>query len=136
VAPKISVQVSPVEFVFTKGADSRTFPTAVYVAPGSKGPLFLGPDERSVGSSAAVRVNLFSGEPCPILPAESGRMWALEHYLAFAIREVIGKNIMVRPVITIAGVGKLSSLLSGYETSILTSGFIAAGALKVEFHEE
>ena len=132
-APKISVHVGRDAFRFTQGSASLSLATVLWVEPISAGLRIVSVGEAPVGASGVVRVGLFDGEACSVLPLEQGRMWALEAFLREAFYRLARTRIRMRPAVSITGVDTLDPCLGGYQAAILIHAFIAAGAQQVTF---
>ncbi|MFZ5902700.1 MAG: hypothetical protein ACOYZ8_04015 [Chloroflexota bacterium] len=128
--PIFEIDVSPDIFIFKLTNKQLALRTMVSYEYGKR--LTMKSIGEGVVGSNIVTVGLFNPTDFTTPPVE--KLWLLSEFVSYGIGKLVRKkNIVFRPHVIYKGDNKLSSLLCGYQRSLLRAAAIEGGARKVDF---
>ena len=128
---KVTVDVSPEEFVFSNRHGTIALDTYLYLKQNNKEDYSVLAISEHVQEPSCVRVDLFG--PKSMLPDKVLRSSCLEAFLRFGFAKLLKQKMMLRPSVTFRGANSLTDITFDQQRKILTDAAKNAGAYTVEF---
>jgi len=128
---KITVDVSPEEFVFSNRHGTVALDTYLYLKPNTREDYSVLAISEHVDEPSCVKVDLFG--PKSMLPDKVLRSRCLEAFLRFGFAKLLNQKMMLRPTVTFRGANSLTDVTGGQQRKVLSDAAKNAGAYTVEF---
>ncbi len=129
-APKIYVDARRDVFTFQCGSKFLQLSTCLHVSAAGPEPRVL-----AVGDHAALpnatRIDLFADDSH--MPPNVEPLDVLCSFLAFALKNLMSKSAMIRPVFVFRNAQEFEGYFHGYQKTIFSLAGVSAGAMTVRF---
>ena len=123
-APKIFIDVNPNYFVFQLNEKHLELQTYVCIDDHNK---ILSVGEEPIESFIFNKIELFKNGS----NQQVDKFEILEEFMKYAVKRLVSKTAMIRPVIVYRGTESFNQLFQGYENSIFENVAIRVGACAV-----
>jgi hypothetical protein len=125
--PSISIDVHRDHFVWQRKERVMDVPTRVYLAADASKVLGVG---AAPADADFVAVDLFPAERDS---HDAIRSSALEKFMKYGVEAIVGRALMIKPLVVVTNATSLQPLLHGYAAPVLADALFRAGASRVVF---